>query len=138
MPRFDRAGRLSRLGGSGPGPGAIGRRAKYPRGTGEKHEGILEARSRTASVRAFEPAITPENFTELMALSSTHPDDLGLPRAECRERTMAGLGHVTAQTLRRLATATAHAQVPVVVAAAMIGHPGRLLRARRTPYRDAP
>ena len=35
----------------------------------------------------------------------------------------AGLGHVTSQTLRRsVATATADAKVPVVIAAAMTGH----------------
>ena len=51
----------------------------------------------------------------------------------------AGLGHVTAQTLRRsVATATAHAQVPVVVAAAMTGHSPAVYSAHYArPFRDA-
>jgi integrase len=40
-----------------------------------------------------------------------------------RSAKKAGLGHVTPQVLRRsVATATAHAKLPVVVAAAMTGH----------------
>jgi len=51
----------------------------------------------------------------------------------------AGLGHVTAQTLRRsVATATAHAQVPVVVAAALTGHSPAVYSAHYArPFRDA-
>ena len=51
----------------------------------------------------------------------------------------AGLGHVTAQTLRcSVAMATAHAQVPVVVAAAMTGHSPAVYSAHYArPFRDA-
>jgi integrase len=51
----------------------------------------------------------------------------------------AGLGHVAAQTLRRsAATATAHARVPVVVAAAMTGHsPAVYSEHYARPFRDA-
>jgi integrase len=51
----------------------------------------------------------------------------------------AGLGHVTAQTLRRsVATATAHAGVPVVVAAAMTGHSTAVYSEHYArPFRDA-
>jgi integrase len=49
----------------------------------------------------------------------------------------ARLGHVTAQTLRR-SVATAHAQVPVVVAAAMTGHSSAVYSAHYArPFRDA-
>jgi integrase len=50
----------------------------------------------------------------------------------------AGLGHVTAQTLRRsVATATAHARVPVVVAAAMTGHSPQVYDEHYAkPFRD--
>jgi integrase len=53
--------------------------------------------------------------------------------------TRAGLGHVTAQTLRRsVATATAQARVPVVVAAAMTGHsPAVYSEHYARPFRDA-
>jgi integrase len=44
-------------------------------------------------------------------------------RGVSRAAERAGLGHVTAQTLRRsVATATAHARLPVAIAAAMTGH----------------
>ena len=51
----------------------------------------------------------------------------------------AGLGHVTAQTLRRsVATATAHARLPVVVAAAMTGHSKDVYDSHYAkPFRDA-
>ena len=51
----------------------------------------------------------------------------------------AGLRHVTAQTLRRsVATAPAHAQDPVVVAAAMTGHSPAVYSAHYArPFRDA-
>jgi integrase len=51
----------------------------------------------------------------------------------------AGLGHVTAQTLRRsVATATAHAQIPEVVAAALTGHsPAVYSEHYARPFRDA-
>ena len=51
----------------------------------------------------------------------------------------AGLGHVTAQDLRRsVATATAHAGLPVVVAAAMTGHSPRVYDEHYAkPFRDA-
>ncbi len=51
----------------------------------------------------------------------------------------AGLGHVTAQDLRRsVATATAHAGLPVVVAAAMTGHSRRVYDEHYAkPFRDA-
>jgi integrase len=51
----------------------------------------------------------------------------------------ADLGHVTAQTLRRsVATATAQANVPVVVAAAMTGHsPAVYSEHYARPFRDA-
>jgi hypothetical protein len=51
----------------------------------------------------------------------------------------AGVGHVTAQTLRRsVATATAQANVPVVVAAAMTGHgPAVYSEHYARPFRDA-
>jgi integrase len=51
----------------------------------------------------------------------------------------AGLGHVTAQTLRRsVATATAHARLPVVIAAAMTGHSKQVYDAHYAkPFRDA-
>jgi integrase len=51
----------------------------------------------------------------------------------------AGLGHVTAQVLRRsVATATAHARVPVVIAAAMTGHSPQVYDTHYAkPFRDA-
>jgi integrase len=51
----------------------------------------------------------------------------------------AGIGHVTAQTLRRsVATATAHARVPVVIAAAMTGHSPQVYdKYYAKPFRDA-
>ena len=51
----------------------------------------------------------------------------------------AGIGAVTAQALRRsVATATAHARVPVVVAAAMTGHSPQVYEAcYARPFRDA-
>jgi integrase len=51
----------------------------------------------------------------------------------------AGLGHVRAQVLRRsVATATAHARVPVVIAAAMTGHSPQVYDAHYAkPFRDA-
>jgi hypothetical protein len=51
----------------------------------------------------------------------------------------AGLGHVTAQTLRRsVATATAHAKLPVVIAAPMTGHSKQVYDAHYAkPFRDA-
>jgi integrase len=51
----------------------------------------------------------------------------------------AGIGHATAQTLRRsLATATAHARVPVVIAAAMTGHSPQVYDTHYAkPFRDA-
>jgi Phage integrase family len=51
----------------------------------------------------------------------------------------AGLGHVTAQTLRRsVATATAHAGLPAVVAAAMTGHSKEVYsNSYARPFRDA-
>jgi integrase len=60
-------------------------------------------------------------------------------RGVTRAADKAGLGHVTAQTLRRsVATATAHAKVPVVVAAAMTGHSKQVYDAHYAkPFRDA-
>jgi integrase len=51
----------------------------------------------------------------------------------------ASIGHVTAQTLRRsVATATAHARVPVVIAAAMTGHSPQVYDAHYAkPFRDS-
>ena len=51
----------------------------------------------------------------------------------------AGIGAVTAQALRRsVATATAHARVPVVIAAAMTGHSAQVYDASYArPFRDA-
>jgi integrase len=51
----------------------------------------------------------------------------------------ASIGHVTAQTLRRsVATATAHARVPVVIAAAMTGHSPQVYDAHNAkPFRDS-
>jgi integrase len=51
----------------------------------------------------------------------------------------AGLGHVTAQTLRRsVATAAAHARLPVVIAAAMTGNSKQVYDAHYAkPFRDA-
>jgi integrase len=60
-------------------------------------------------------------------------------RGVARAASKAGLGHVTAQTLRRsVATATAHARLPVVVAAAMTGHSKQVYDAHYAkPFRDA-
>jgi integrase len=60
-------------------------------------------------------------------------------RGVARAAEKAGLGHVTAQTLRRsVATATAHAMLPVVVAAAMTGHSKQVYDAHYAkPFRDA-
>ena len=60
-------------------------------------------------------------------------------RGVTRAAERAGLGHVTAQTLRRsVATATAHARLPVVVAAAMTGHSKQVYDAHYAkPFRDA-
>ena len=60
-------------------------------------------------------------------------------RGVTRAAKEAGLGHVTAQTLRRsVATATAHAKLPVVIAAAMTGHSKQVYDAHYAkPFRDA-
>ena len=60
-------------------------------------------------------------------------------RGVTRAAEKAGLGHVTAQTLRRsVATATAHAKLPVVVAAAITGHSKQVYDAHYAkPFRDA-
>jgi integrase len=60
-------------------------------------------------------------------------------RGVTRAASNAGLGHVTAQVLRRsVATATAHARIPVVVAAAMTGHSPRVYDEHYAkPFRDA-
>ncbi len=60
-------------------------------------------------------------------------------RGVTRAAQRAGLGHVTAQTLRRsVATATAHARLPVVVAAAITGHSKQVYDAHYAkPFRDA-
>jgi integrase len=60
-------------------------------------------------------------------------------RGVTRAAEKAGLGHVTAQTLRRsVATATAHAKLPVVVAAAITGHSKRVYDTHYAkPFRDA-
>lgn len=60
-------------------------------------------------------------------------------RGVTRAAEQAGLGHVTAQTLRRsVATATAHARLPVVVAAAITGHSKQVYDAHYArPFRDA-
>jgi len=59
----------------------------------------------------------------------------GITRAAER----AGLGHVTPQVLRRsVATLTAHARLPVVIAAAMTGHSPRVYDEHYAkPFRDA-
>lgn len=60
-------------------------------------------------------------------------------RGVARAAEKAGLGRVTAQVLRRsVATATAHAHVPVVVAAALTGHSAEVYnRHYARPFRDA-
>ena len=60
-------------------------------------------------------------------------------RGVARAAKKAKLGHVTPQVLRRsVATATAHARVPVVVAAAMTGHSPAVYDAHYAkPFRDA-
>jgi integrase len=59
-------------------------------------------------------------------------------RGVTRSAKKAGLGHVTPQVLRRsVATATAHAKLPVVVAAAMTGHSPAVYDAHYAkPFRD--
>jgi integrase/recombinase XerD len=59
-------------------------------------------------------------------------------RGVTRAGEKAGLGHVTPQVLRRsVATATAHAKLPVVVAAAMTGHsPAVYDKHYAKPFRD--
>jgi integrase len=60
-------------------------------------------------------------------------------RGVSRAADKACLGHVTAQTLRRsVATATAHAKLPVVVAAAITGHSKQVYDAHYAkPFRDS-
>ena len=60
-------------------------------------------------------------------------------RGVTRAATQAGLGHVTPQVLRRsVATLTAHARVPTVIAAAMTGHSPRVYDEHYAkPFRDA-
>ena len=60
-------------------------------------------------------------------------------RGVTRAARQAGLGHVTPQVLRRsVATLTAHARVPTVIAAAMTGHSPRVYDEHYAkPFRDA-
>lgn len=60
-------------------------------------------------------------------------------RGVIRAAKQAGLGHVTPQVLRRsVATLTAHARVPTVIAAAMTGHSARVYDEHYAkPFRDA-
>jgi integrase len=60
-------------------------------------------------------------------------------RGVARAARKAGVGHVTAQTLRRsVATATAHARLPVVVAAAITGHSKQVYDAHYASRSETP
>jgi integrase len=76
----------------------------------------------------------------VFATASGRPiDRYRLRAATIKAAEKAGLGHVTPQVLRRsVATATAHAKLPVIVAAAMCGHSPQVYdKHYAKPFRDA-